>query len=145
MNKIISTFAFVCFSVGVYAQETQYNFTYDASGNCTLCTTYKSNSSGPVIGKGDEELDNVSSLSLCGKPIAILSENGGNSLVVEVAGLEPSDDCTITLYDLSGKQLSATQAKHVRTTIDTSKLKTSTYLVGIVLNDEKKGIKFTKE
>ena len=144
MKTVIPIIAFSCISFGAHAQNVQYDFTYDASGNCTSITTFNSNSSAPVIGMHEDDLEKVGSLSLCGKPITVITDKSNDIIVIEVAGWSNLDNCSITLYDMAGQQLSSRRATNERTTIDTGSLKPGVFLIGIALNNERTGIKMTK-
>ncbi len=146
MKKAIIMIASVAAFAAANAQ-TMYRFTYDASGNCTACTQYNSNGGGvnPLSESMAKNQDKVKSILLNGRSLSFLSEESGNKLIVEIAGMQPCDNCMVTLYDMSGRQVSSIRTNSVRTTIDLGRLTIGVYLVGIMLNGENTGIRITKE
>lgn len=146
MKKAIIMMASVAAFASADAQ-TMYRFTYDAGGNCTARTKLNSNGGGvgPILESSPESREIVKGLVLDGRPVSFSSEESGNKLVVEIAGMQAGDNCVVTLYDMSGRELSSIRTNSVRTTIDLSRLTAGVFLVGIMLNGESTGIKITKE
>lgn len=146
MKKTIIMMASVAAFASADAQ-TMYRFTYDAGGNCTARTKLNSNGGGVshMQESSPESREIVKGLVLDGRPVSFSSEESSNKLVVEVAGMQAGDNCVVTLYDMSGRELSSIRTNSVRTTIDLSKLTAGVFLVGIMLNGESTGIKITKE
>lgn len=83
--------------------------------------------------------------SLSGKTLRIYPNPTEGALRVEIAGWEDSDSCAISIYDMGGAEIWASDASEAITDIDITSSPEGMYVMLITLNGEKTTWKIIKK
>ena len=111
-------------------------YTYDNAGN-RLTQMYPNNNRRGGFGDRQEDAFGMTITGeLAGHSVRITSLYGQSTVKVEIQNLQDSDDCTISIYSISGKMLVSQNAEAFQTTLDMSACRRGIYIIKIRLNGQ---------
>lgn len=122
----------------VHAQR--IDFTYDASGNQILREANYSRNRG-----NDTERDSVSTDRMWRHEVTAAPNPTDGPLRVTVTHLQDEDECSLALFDATGRQVLSRNITSEVTFINLSSLIAGYYVLRVVVNGETESIKIIKE
>ena len=137
-KRLFLTFILMITSVcAIHAQ--QINFTYDASGNQILRELSYRN-------RGESsERDSVSTDRMWRHEVTAAPNPTDGPLRVTVTHLQDEDECSLALFDATGRQVLSRNITSEVTFINLSSLIAGYYVLRVVVNGENESIKIIKE
>jgi len=80
-----------------------------------------------------------------GRNVSLVNNSQQGSLTIEILSLSSTDQCSLAVYDITGKQMYSSPVAHVTTTVDMSSFIPGYYILQVQVNGAKDGWKVKKE
>ena len=128
----------------------QITYTYDEAGNCTSRTVTlpkpkKTADSSFKKGEDAKSPTSHSEKTIGGRNVSLVNNSQQGSLTIEILSLSSTDQCSLAVYDITGKQMYSTPVAHVTTTVDIGSFLPGYYILQVQVNGAKDGWKIQKE
>ncbi len=135
MKRNILTLLLLLGAMTVSAQS-RVHYTYDNAGNrLTQQTLFDEQARNQLLGSGLDRRDgSTQSRQVAGSTVSVTTYTGTGQVTVEVLPLDPSDDCQLAVYSLSGHQVANLQVASTQTTLDLSDSPKGIYILLVRLN-----------